>query len=60
VVLQLPGGGGIGGEELTLNNFNPSSFWRGTMVTSSISQMKAISGGVSPGGRGNAIVELVM
>jgi len=35
---------------------NESILWRGMAVTSSISQRKAISGGVRPGGRGRAIV----
>jgi hypothetical protein len=35
---------------------NESILWRGMTVTSSISQRKAISGGVRPGGRGRAIV----
>lgn len=33
-----------------------SSLWRGMTVTSSISHRNAISGGVSPGGRGNAMI----
>ena len=35
-----------------------SILWRGMTVTSSISQRKAISGGVRPGGRGRAIVNM--
>lgn len=34
----------------------PGSRWRAIMVTSSISQRKAVSGGVRPGGRGRAMV----
>jgi hypothetical protein len=40
----------------TPRSSSPSSLWRGMTVTSSISHKKAISGGVSPGGRGNAMV----
>ena len=41
---------------LTPNSCKPSSRWRGMIVTSSISQRKAVSGGVRPEGRGRAIV----
>lgn len=39
----------------TPRSSSPSSLWRGITVTSSISHRKAISGGVSPGGRGSAM-----
>lgn len=39
----------------TPSNSSPSSLWRGMTLTSSISQRKAVSAGVSPGGRGNAM-----
>jgi hypothetical protein len=39
----------------TPSNESASSRCRGTMVTSSISHRKAISGGVKPGGSGNAM-----
>jgi hypothetical protein len=39
----------------TPRSSNASSRWRGMTVTSSISHMKAISGGVRPGGRGKAM-----
>lgn len=42
---------------LTPSNCSPSSRCRGMTVTSSISQRKAVSGGVRPTGRGSAIVE---
>ena len=42
--------------QLTPSKSSPSSRWRGITVTSSISQRKATSGGVNPGGSGNAIV----
>lgn len=47
--------GGVRGVH-TPSSSRPSSLWRGMTVTSSISHRNAISGGVSPGGRGNAIV----
>lgn len=40
----------------TPRSSRPSSLWRGMTVTSSISHKNAISGGVKPGGRGNAIM----
>ena len=40
---------------LTPSNCSPSSFWRGMMVTCSISHRKAVSGGVRPGGKGSAM-----
>jgi hypothetical protein len=40
----------------TPRSSSPSNLWRGMTVTSSISHRKAISGGVSPGGRGNAML----
>lgn len=43
----------------TPRSSRPSSLWRGMMVTSSISHRNAISGGVSPGGRGNAMLRRV-
>jgi len=42
--------------QLTPSNSSPSSRCRGTMVTVSISQRKATSGGVRPVGKGSAIV----
>jgi hypothetical protein len=56
----LRGLGGIGGGGLTLNKSILSSRWRGTTVTSSISARKATSAWVRPGGRGSAIVGLVV
>ena len=50
--MGVDGGGGA----LTPSNCRPSRRWRGTIVTSSISQRKAVSGGVRPGGRGWAMV----
>jgi hypothetical protein len=47
---------GVCGALHTPNNSSPSSLWRGITVTSSISHRNAISGGVSPGGRGNAML----
>lgn len=44
------------GTGLTPRRWSASSRWRGTTVTSSISQRKAISGGVRPEGRGSAMV----
>jgi hypothetical protein len=41
---------------LTPNSSRPWSFCRGITVTSSISQRKPTSLGVSPGGRGRAIL----
>lgn len=41
---------------LTPSNSNLSSFCRGMTVTSSISHRNAISGGVKPGGSGNAMI----
>ena len=60
--LHLPGVEGFdgGGAQLTPRRLSPSSLWRGITVTISISQMKATSGGVSPGGSGSAIVSCVM
>lgn len=46
---------GAGGVH-TPRSSSPPSLCRGMTVTSSISHRKAISGGVSPGGRGNAII----
>lgn len=43
----------------TPRSSSPSSLWRGMIVMSSISHRKAISGGVSPGGRGNAMLRRV-
>lgn len=40
---------------LTPSNSSPSSRCRGTTVTVSISQRKATSGGVKPGGKGSAM-----
>jgi hypothetical protein len=40
----------------TLSSLMLSSRWRGTIVTISISQRKATSAWVSPGGSGRAIV----
>jgi hypothetical protein len=51
LVVQRPGAG-----PLTPSRSSRSSLWRGTIVTSSISQMKAISGGVRPDGWGNAML----
>lgn len=42
--------------ELTESRCILSSFWRGTMVTCSISHKKATSEGTSPVGRGRAIL----
>ena len=42
---------------LTPSSCSPSSRWRGITVTSSISQRKAVSGGVRPEGRGSAIAD---
>ena len=42
--------------KLTPNSSSRSSFWRGITVTNSISPRKASSFGVSPGGKGSAIV----
>jgi hypothetical protein len=39
----------------TPSSSRPSRRWRGMIETSSISHMKAISGGVSPGGSGSAM-----
>jgi len=44
----------------TPRSSSPSSLCRGMTVTSSISQRNAISGGVSPGGRGNAMLRRVV
>lgn len=41
---------------LTPRSSSPSSRCRGTTVTSSISQRKATSGGVKPGGKGDAMM----
>jgi len=41
--------------QLTPSSSSPSSRCRGMTVTISISQRKAISGGVKPGGNGKAI-----
>jgi hypothetical protein len=46
----------VGGVQLTPRSCSASSRCRGITVTSSISQRNATSGGVKPGGRGNAIV----
>lgn len=48
--------GGVGGV-LTASKSKLSSFWRGTTVTISISQRKATSVGVRPGGKGNAMFD---
>lgn len=48
--------GGVLGGARTPRSSSRSSLWRGMTVTSSISHKNAISGGVSPGGRGNAMV----
>jgi hypothetical protein len=48
---------GFGGVGHTPSNSRLSSFWRGITVTISISQRKATSAGVRPGGRGNAMVD---
>lgn len=42
--------------QLTPSSSSPSSRWRGITVTISISHRNAVSGGVNPGGSGNAIV----
>jgi hypothetical protein len=65
-VLGVPGElgvlGGLGGlvgcwrGRHTPSSSSRSSRWRGITVTSSISHRNAISGGVSPGGRGNAMI----
>lgn len=47
---------GYGMAALTPSSSRRSKRWRGTMVTISISQRKAISGGVRPEGRGKAIL----
>ena len=44
--------------QLTPSRLRPSSRWRGITVTISISHKKAVSAGVKPGGRGNAIMIL--
>ena len=43
------------GCELTPSRLSPSRRWRGMTVTISISQRKAISGGVRPGGKVEAM-----
>ena len=43
--------------QLTPSRLSPSSRWRGMTVTISISQRKAVSKGVRPGGRSKAMVE---
>jgi len=46
---------GVGGVH-TVRRERDSRRWRGITVTLSISQRKATSAGVKPGGRGSAIV----
>lgn len=43
--------------QLTPSRLSPSSRWRGMTVTISISQRKAVSEGVRPGGSSKAMVE---
>jgi hypothetical protein len=50
------GSRGWRGQRLTPSRFKLSSLWRGTTVTSSISQRKATSIGVKPGCKGNAMM----
>jgi len=48
------------GDQLTPSSWRLSSLWRGITVTNSISQRKATSDGVKPGGRGSAMVDSVL
>jgi hypothetical protein len=50
---------GLVGVGRTVRRETDSRRWRGITVTISISQTKAISAGVKPSGRGNAMVSMV-